>query len=29
MLIRSYCTKEYSTESGAIFNPSIVEDFDQ
>ena len=29
MLIGSYCTMEYSIESAAIFNPSIVEDFDQ
>ena len=29
MLIGSYCTMEYAIESAAIFNPSIVEDFDQ
>lgn len=29
MLIGSYCTMEYSLESAAIFNPSIVEDFSQ
>jgi hypothetical protein len=29
MLIGSYCTMEYSIESTAFFNPSIVEDFDQ
>ncbi|NNE76578.1 MAG: glycosidase, partial [Pricia sp.] len=29
MLIGSYATMEYSIESAAIFNPSIVEDFDQ
>ncbi|MBK5278206.1 MAG: glycoside hydrolase family 130 protein [Bacteroidia bacterium] len=29
MLIGSYCTSEYSIESAAFFNPSIVEDFDQ
>lgn len=29
MLIGSYCTMEYSIESAAIFNPSIIEDFDQ
>lgn len=29
MLIGSYCTMEYAIESTAIFNPSIVEDFDQ
>jgi len=29
MLIGSYCTMEYSIESAAFFNPSIVEDFDQ
>ena len=29
MLIGSYCTMEYSLESAAFFNPSIVEDFDQ
>jgi hypothetical protein len=28
MLIGSYCM-EYAIESAAIFNPSIVEDFDQ
>jgi hypothetical protein len=28
MLIGS-CTMEYAIESAAIFNPSIVEDFDQ
>jgi predicted GH43/DUF377 family glycosyl hydrolase/ribosomal protein L20A (L18A) len=29
MLIGSYCTMEYSIESAAFFNPSIMEDFDQ
>ena len=29
MLIGSYCTMEYSIESAAFFNPSIVEDVDQ
>ncbi|MEP6929307.1 MAG: glycosidase, partial [Flavobacterium sp.] len=29
MLIGSFCTMEYAIESAAIFNPSIVEDFDQ
>lgn len=29
MLIGSYCTMEYSIESAAIFNPSLIEDFDQ
>lgn len=29
MLIGSYVTMEYSIESAAFFNPSIVEDFDQ
>jgi predicted GH43/DUF377 family glycosyl hydrolase len=29
MLIGSYLTMEYSIESAAFFNPSIVEDFDQ
>lgn len=29
MLIGSYCTMEYSIESAAIFNPSIIEDFNQ
>ena len=29
MLIGSYCTMEYSIESAAFFNPSIIEDFDQ
>jgi hypothetical protein len=29
MLIGSYCTMEYAIESAAIFNPSIMEDFDQ
>ena len=29
MLIGSYCTMEYSIESAAFFNPSIVEDLDQ
>ena len=29
MLIGSYCTMEFSIESAAFFNPSIVEDFDQ
>lgn len=29
MLIGSYLTMEYSIESSAFFNPSIVEDFDQ
>ncbi|MFE3846665.1 glycoside hydrolase family 130 protein [Flavobacterium sp. LB3P45] len=29
MLIGSYCTMEYAIESAAIFNPSIVADFDQ
>ncbi|MDH4089169.1 MAG: glycoside hydrolase family 130 protein [Cyclobacteriaceae bacterium] len=29
LLIGSYCTMEYSIESAAFFNPSIVEDFDQ
>lgn len=29
MLIGSYCTMEYSLESAAFFNPSIIEDFDQ
>ncbi|QDH81654.1 glycosidase [Echinicola soli] len=29
MLIGSYCTMEYSIESAAMFNPSIVRDFDQ
>lgn len=29
MLIGSYLTMEYSIESAAFFNPSMVEDFDQ
>ncbi|WP_416442400.1 glycoside hydrolase family 130 protein [Leeuwenhoekiella sp. A16] len=29
MLIGSYSTMEYSIESAALFNPSIIEDFDQ
>ncbi len=29
LLIGSYATMEYSIESAAIFNPSIIEDFDQ
>lgn len=29
MLIGSYCTMEYSIESAALFNPSMVEDSDQ
>jgi len=29
MLIGSYCTMEYSLESAAFFNPSIIEDLDQ
>jgi predicted GH43/DUF377 family glycosyl hydrolase len=29
MLIGSYCTSEYSLESAAFFNPSIIEDLDQ
>ena len=29
MLIGSYLTSEYSIESAAFFNPSIIEDFDQ
>ncbi len=29
MLIGAYCTMEYSIESAAFFNPSIIEDFDQ
>ncbi|MFV8225766.1 glycoside hydrolase family 130 protein [Christiangramia aquimixticola] len=29
MLIGSYSTMEYSLESAAFFNPSIIEDFDQ
>ncbi len=29
MLIGSYCTMEYSVESAAFFNPSMIEDFDQ
>jgi predicted GH43/DUF377 family glycosyl hydrolase len=29
MLIGSYLTMEYSIESAAFFNPSIIEDFDQ
>ncbi len=29
MLIGSYGTMEYSIESAALFNPSIIEDFDQ
>jgi len=29
MLIGSYCTAEYSIESAAFFNPSIIEDIDQ
>ena len=29
MLIGSYCTMEYSIESAAFFNPSIIEDLDQ
>ena len=29
MLIGSYCTMEYAIESAAVFNPSMVEDFDQ
>lgn len=29
MLLGSYCTMEYSLESAALFNPSIIEDFDQ
>ena len=29
LLIGSYCTMEYSLEAAALFNPSIVEDFDQ
>ncbi len=29
LLIGAYCTMEYSIESAAFFNPSIMEDFDQ
>ncbi len=29
LLLGSYATMEYSIESAAIFNPSIIEDFDQ
>ncbi len=29
MLIGSYCTMEYSLESAAFFNPSMIEDLDQ
>jgi len=29
LLIGSFCTMEYAIESAAIFNPSIIEDFDQ
>lgn len=29
LLIGAYCTSEYAIESAAIFNPSIIEDFDQ
>lgn len=29
LLIGSYCTNEYSIESAAFFNPSIIEDVDQ
>jgi predicted GH43/DUF377 family glycosyl hydrolase len=29
MLIGSYCTMEFSLESAAFFNPSMIEDFDQ
>lgn len=29
MLIGAYCTMEYSIESAAFFNPSVMEDFDQ
>jgi len=29
MLIGFYCTMEYSIESAAFFNPSIMKDFDQ
>lgn len=29
MLIGSYLTMEYSIESAAFFNPSIIQDFDQ
>lgn len=29
MLIGAYCTSEYSIESAAIFNPSIIKDLDQ
>ncbi|MCK0125328.1 glycoside hydrolase family 130 protein [Gelidibacter sp. F2691] len=29
MLIGSYCTMEYSIESTALFNPSMIEDFNQ
>src|SRR5690606_16119448 len=29
LLIGSYSTLEYSLEAAALFNPSIVEDFDQ
>jgi len=29
LLIGSYCTMEFSLESAAFFNPSIIEDFDQ
>ncbi len=29
LLIGSYATMEYSIESAAIFNPSIIEDLDQ
>ena len=29
MLIGSYCTMEFSLESAAFFNPSIIADFDQ
>jgi predicted GH43/DUF377 family glycosyl hydrolase len=29
MLIGSYCTMEYSIESAAFFNPSIIDDLDQ
>lgn len=29
LLIGSYCTMEFALESAAIFNPSMIEDFDQ
>ncbi|TDN86386.1 putative GH43/DUF377 family glycosyl hydrolase [Salegentibacter sp. 24] len=29
LLIGSYCTMEFSLESAAFFNPSMIEDFDQ